>query len=147
MLAGEYFRSKLFLVMEPGLRAEFIRKGNQAFNEGDYGRARELFTKAAYKDGLIRLGDYYMYEKRLPLLAYGYYKRAGANAKIEDLHRRMVLALGAWLGRDKIREESLKSLGIGGTPANNAEPDDDGMIPIQVSPVLREAALKILEHR
>ena len=49
-------------------RADLIRRGNAAFNAGDYPQARDLFTKAGYKDGLIRLDDYYMFERRLPLL-------------------------------------------------------------------------------
>ncbi|MDH5657652.1 MAG: hypothetical protein OEZ34_17185, partial [Spirochaetia bacterium] len=71
--------------MDSRQRAELIRKGNEAFNSGDYPLAKKLFLQSQYKDGLIRLGDYYMYEKRLPLLAYGYYQKAGATSKIEDL--------------------------------------------------------------
>lgn len=149
--------------MDSSLRAEKIREGNRAFNEGDYPRARELFTQAQYKDGLIRIGDYYMYDRRLPLLAYGYYKKAGDQKKIDDLHRRMIGALGSWLGNDKIREESRKKFGLGGGTApefavddlvNDSAPtldynavDEDGMIPISVAPSLREVALSILEKR
>lgn len=106
--------------MDSKLRAELIRQGNRAYNEGDYQKARDLFTKASYADGLIRIGDYYMYDKRLPLLAYGYYKRAGAKNKIEDLHRRMISAMASWLGEDKLTDESraaLKSAGLGPVPS------------------------------
>ena len=147
--------------MDSGQRAEWIREGNRAFNEGDYPRARELFTRAQYKDGLIRIGDFYMYERRLPLLAYGYYKKAGDQKKIDDLHRRMIGALGHWLGKDKIREESRRKFGLdSGAGAANLEGidfsraeapeldynavDQDGMIPISVAPELRQAALAIL---
>jgi TPR repeat protein len=127
--------------MDSALRAELVRQGNQAFNAGDYAKARDLFTRAAYKDGLIRIGDYYMYERRLPLLAYGYYKRAGANAKVEDLHRRMIGALGEWIGRDKIRPEFF---GSGGRKMEKIEVDAEGMIPVPVAPELKELALKLL---
>lgn len=151
--------------MDSSLRAEKIREGNRAFNEGDYPRARELFTQAQYNDGLIRIGDYYMYDRRLPLLAYGYYKKAGDQKKIDDLHRRMIGALGTWLGKDKIREESRRKFGLGGgaetapefavgdlvdapAPVLDYEAvDADGMIPIAVAPSLREVALSILEKR
>lgn len=129
--------------MDSSQRAELVRQGNQAFNEGDYTKARDLFTRAAYKDGLIRLGDYYMYERRLPLLAYGYYRRAGAEAKIADLHRRMIGALGEWLGKDKLRPESVRSLGLG--QRAEVQVDASGMIPVSVAPELREAALRILQ--
>ncbi len=128
--------------MDSSTRAELIRQGNQAFNAGDYSKARDLFTRANYKDGLIRLGDYYMYERRLPLLAYGYYRRAGAEAKVADLHRRMIGALGEWQGRDKLRPESVASLGLG--QRANVQVDSSGMIPISVAPELRAEALRIL---
>ena len=152
--------------MDSSVRAEMIRAGNRAFNEGDYPKARELFTRAQYKDGLLRIGDYYMYDRLLPLLAYGYYKKAGDQKKIDDLHRRMIGALGQWLGKDKIREESRRKFGLSGSGGpvaanlsgqdfdNAAAPsldynavDADGMIPIAVAPQLRRAALAILEKR
>lgn len=131
------------------MRAELIRKGNHAFNSGDFALARDLFTKADYKAGLIRIGDYYMYDRRLPLLAYGYYKRANAQDKIQDLQRRMVGALGEWIGHDKIKTESLLELGMAGNANQEhvqlpAEPDLDGMIRVAVAPELRELALQIL---
>ena len=115
-------------------KSELIRLGNLAFQNGDYNQARQLFLKADYKDGLLRLGDYYMFERRLPLLAYGYYKKAGASDRIADLQRRMVGALGEWIGKDKIRPESVSNLGI---PLHTTN--------ITVHPLLRETALKILE--
>ena len=133
--------------MDSQLKAELIRKGNAAFNAGEYAKARELFTKAGYKAGLIRLGDYYMYDRRLPLLAYGYYKRAGAGEKVEDLHRRMIGAMGEWLGHDKLKEGTMREL-YPSTPAPaDTAPDEDGMIPVPVSPVLRDLALKILKKK
>jgi len=133
------------MALDPKTRAELIRQGNAAFNSGDYPRARDLFTRAAYKAGLVRMGDYYMHEMRLPLLAYGYYRRAGAQDKIEDLHRRMIGAMGQWLGKDKLKEESQEALQGMGKPSFPQEaPGEDGMIGIPVSPLLRETALKIL---
>ncbi len=132
--------------MDSSQRAEWIRQGNAAFNEGNYASARDFFTKAAYAAGLIRIGDYYMYERRLPLLAYGYYKRAGAREKVEDLHRRMVGALGTWIGADKLKESSAKLL-FPSTPApSESTPDREGMVVVPVNPLLREAALKILSR-
>ncbi|MDH5657648.1 MAG: hypothetical protein OEZ34_17165 [Spirochaetia bacterium] len=130
--------------IDSSLRAELIRKGNEAFNAGDYPLAKKLFIQASYKDGLVRLGDYYMYEKRLPLLAYGYYKKAGAGAKIQDIQRRMIGALSEWIGKDKIKPESLSSFP---RRAPLPEADQDGMIPVSVSPQLKEAALKILSGK
>ena len=131
--------------MDSSVRAELIRQGNAAFNDGDYHKARECFSKAKYSAGLIRIGDYYMYERRLPLLAYGYYRRAGAQAKIEDLQRRMIGAFAEWVGRDKLKPESQAMLqGVGQPASANLKPDADGQIPVSVSPILMETALKIL---
>lgn len=132
----------MLLRMDSTERAELIRKGNAAFNAGDYTAARELFTKAAYASGLIRIGDHYMYDRRLPLLAYGYYKRAGARDKIDDLHRRMVGALGTWLGRDKLKQEPAALL----FPSATSPQDSEGMIAVPVNALLRETALKILSR-
>lgn len=131
--------------MDSQQRAEMIRKGNTAFNEKNFTLARDLFTKAGYKDGLIRLGDYYMYEKRLPLLAYGYYKRAGAQNKIDDLHRRMIGAFSQWIGEDKLKEESREMLHP--TTARSFETDQDGMIPVPVASELLQQAKKILAEK
>ncbi|GIX40360.1 MAG: hypothetical protein KatS3mg129_0093 [Leptospiraceae bacterium] len=121
-------------------RIILIQKGKEAFKNKDYKLAKECFLKANYKEGLIQLGDYYMYEKRLPLLAYGYYKKAGAIDKVEDLHRRMILALGKWIGEDKIKPESLQKF-----KAQAEQVDKDGMIKVQVDPKLLETAKNILK--
>jgi len=128
------------VILDNAVRIDLIRKGNEAFNNGDYVAAKKYFIQSGYKDGLIRLGDYYMYERRLPLLAYGYYKKADAKAKIADIQRRMVAALGEWIGRDKLKPEAAP-------PTRKIQVDKDGMIPVPVSPVLKEAALKILQQQ
>ena len=137
--------------MDSSTRAQLIRDGNRAFNEGDYPKARELFTRANYHDGLVRIGDHYMYDRRLPLLAYGYYKKAGANKKIEDLHRRMVGAIGTWLGRDSLRDDSISEMEIDMGEempvAGYEDLDENGMIPIVVHPALKRKALEFLNRR
>lgn len=125
-------------------RIELIRKGNEAFNNGDYSLARDCFIKAGYGDGLIRLGDYYMYEKRLPLLAYGYYRKAGASDKIEDLHRRMVSALGEWIGQDKLKPEFRAR---NHPQARYVGTDADGMVRVPVSDDLMRRARQILDSK
>lgn len=109
---------------------ELIREGNAAFNDGDMRLARECFFAANYKDGLIRMGDYYMYDRKLPMLAFSYYKKAGHEQKIQEIYARMVMALGAWIGHDKIKmpESTL--------------PDPEEF---RVHPILRAKALEILE--
>ncbi|MBI3395952.1 MAG: hypothetical protein HY042_08965 [Spirochaetia bacterium] len=127
--------------MDSKERAELVRQGNAAFNAKDYPKAKECFTKANYGDGLVRLGDYYMFERRLPLLAYGYYKKAGAQTKIDDIKRRMIGAIGVWLGQDKIKPDSLAMA----APSAAAKPTTaaPGMVDVPVSPELRDLARKL----
>lgn len=130
--------------MQEKERIELIRLGNEAFNNKDYTRARECFLKADYQSGLIRLGDYYMYERRLPLLAYGYYKKAGATSRVADLQRRMIGAFAEWVGKDKFKPES-QVLMQGRT--YNVQRDEAGQILVPVAPSLREQALAILGQK
>jgi hypothetical protein len=84
-------------------RVELIRKGNQEFNllreEWSWEtlkRATELFSAAQYQDGLLRVADYLYFERKLPLLAVSYYKKAGsqmAQKRIYEIRNRMTLAI------------------------------------------------------
>ncbi len=129
-------------------RVEWVRQGNQAFNLKDYHKAADFFIKAKYKDGLERLGDYYMYERHLPLLAFGYYKKAGVQKKIDDIYRRMVNAIGEWLGRDKIKSDFLKEDTFYSTYNKKiVRVNSEGMLPISVDAKLRDQALSIISKK
>lgn len=121
--------------IDPKRRAELIREGNTAFNEGDYLKAKRIFLETEYKDGLIRLGDYYMYERKLPMLAYSYYKKAGYTQKIDEIFQRMMMALSVWLGKEKFKPTSIVN------QAPEINPDD-----FAVHPILRAKALEILKQ-
>jgi hypothetical protein len=122
--------------MDSKERAALIREGNTAFNSGDYPKARELYLKTDYKDGLIRLGDYYMYEKKMPILAYGYYKKAGYTQKIDEIFQRMLYALGQWIGYDKFKVYAKTTE----TQQKELDPND-----FTVHPILKQKALEILQ--
>ncbi|TGK29084.1 hypothetical protein EHQ12_04960 [Leptospira gomenensis] len=138
------------LGMDSRERAETIREGNRAMNEGDIRKARDLFIKADYKDGLIRLGDYFMYEKKMPLLAYGYYKKAGYQRRIDEIFQRMIWALSQWIGADKfkakpadpgVREGEDAGTGV---PTSSSFPDPSEF---RIHPLLRQTALEILKKK
>jgi hypothetical protein len=120
--------------MDSKKRAELIREGNAAFNSKDYAKAKQLYLETNYKDGLIRLGDYYMYDRKLPMLAYGYYKKAGHTQKIDEIFQRMIYALGELLGKGVYKA-------VNSTPKEELNPDD-----FRVHPVLKAKALEILEN-
>ncbi|WP_078129676.1 hypothetical protein [Leptospira alexanderi] len=133
----------MVLNMDSRERAEMIREGNRAFNEGDIRKARDLFIKAEYKDGLVRLGDHFMYEKKMPLLAYGYYKKAGYQKRIDEIFQRMIWAFSQWVGADKFKSEPTDPTASGvPTSSNFLEASE-----FQIHPMLRQTALDILKKR
>jgi hypothetical protein len=79
--------------MDEKTRVALIRKGNELFNEGKLDEAIRVFTATSYKDGLTRIGDLYYFDKKMPLIAYKYYKLAGRTDRINDIFARMIFAL------------------------------------------------------
>ncbi len=116
--------------MDSRERAALIRRGNELFNEGKIKEAIEIFVKTSYKDGIHRVGDFYFYDKRMPLIALKFYRMAGDKGKIDEIMMRMVYALGRWIGEDKIKDET---------------PYKVNLPPLKVSPKLKMAAREILE--
>jgi len=80
-------------------RVELIRRGNELFNAGEVAKAAAIFVKAAYRDGLTRVADYYFYDRKLPLVALKYYRMVNRQDKVQEIFERMVFALGKLLGR------------------------------------------------
>ncbi|MBM9591255.1 hypothetical protein JWG41_12400 [Leptospira sp. 201903075] len=129
--------------MDSKERVLLIREANTAFNAGDIRKARELFLKTDYKDGLIRLGDHFMYDRKLPMLAFGYYKKAGRQDKVDEIFQRMVYALSVWLGRDKWKlPESANQMDSSAKSSTPLNPDD-----FVVHPILKAKALEILSSK
>lgn len=81
-------------------RVALIREGNALFNQGKIKEASQIFKSTVYKDGLIRVGDYYFYDKKQPLIAVGYYKLGGAKEKVEEIRERMIFALKTLIKQD-----------------------------------------------
>lgn len=115
--------------MDDRERVTLIRAGNELFNKGEIEKAVRIFEKTSYKDGLARVGDYYFYEKKMPLMAFGYYKKADMKNKINEIYERMIYALGKW-----IRDEKP---GVEKNP-----PQED--VKIKISPKLKILAEEIL---
>lgn len=83
--------------MDAKTRIELIRRGNEFFNKGDIEKAAQIFKATNYRDGLIRVGDYFYFEKHQPLRAYGYYRQAGYDKGLEKIKLGFVFALKCWL--------------------------------------------------
>ncbi len=50
--------------VESDRKVKLNRRGNELFNRGDVETARRIFQTTGYSDGLIRVGDRYMLERR-----------------------------------------------------------------------------------
>ncbi len=94
---GDFLRLTEATVQLPGDRkSALIRKGNDLFNQGKIDMARRIFVTTKYTDGLIRLGNLYMKERR-PLEALRMYWIAPHARRREALIEKMALVLRRWL--------------------------------------------------
>ena len=78
-------------------KTRLIRLGNQAFHERNMEKAAKIFKSINYQDGLIRLGDYFYFTEKKPLIAYGYYQKGNHEKMLQKLHENFVFALRCWL--------------------------------------------------
>ena len=46
--------------VDPKSRVQLIRKGNEFFTDGNIVSAEKIFLTVDYKDGILRLADYYL---------------------------------------------------------------------------------------
>ena len=115
--------------MDKKERVALIRKGNELFNKGEIDKAIEIFLKTDYKDGLIRIGDFYFYDKKMPLIAFKFYKRANMKQKVNEIFERMIFALSKWIGEDKVVSTKAPS---------------PKLPPVKISPKLKILAEEIL---
>ena len=118
------------MIQDKKERAALIRKGNELFNDGRIDEAIKIFVKTDYKDGLARVGDFYFYDKRMPLLAFKFYKMANMHDKVNEIFERMIFALSRLLGEDKVKSNPL--------------PGREKSIPIKISPKLKILAEEII---
>ncbi|MBN2401791.1 MAG: hypothetical protein JXN64_05280 [Spirochaetes bacterium] len=118
--------------MDDKERIALIRKGNEFFNNGDIDNALKIFVKTDYKDGLIRIGDYYYYEKRQPLTALGFYQKANVKKKVDEIFERMMYALNRLIVEDKNKDKKN-------------EQSTEETIQVNFSPKLQKVAEEILK--
>jgi hypothetical protein len=117
--------------MDEKERAALIRKGNEFFNEGKIEDAAKVFIATKYRDGLTRVGDFFFFDKRMPLYAYKYYKLAERKDRIDDIFMRMMNAFKSLVkGEDGDKKEE---------PKMKVE-----LPPLKVSPKLKIFAEEIL---
>lgn len=84
-------------------KVALARKGNEYFNSGNISEAIKYFVKANYRDGIMRVADYYYYDKKQPLIAFKFYKMINRKDRVDEIFARMMFALGKLLksGKDE----------------------------------------------
>ncbi|RKX95467.1 MAG: hypothetical protein DRP84_04115 [Spirochaetes bacterium] len=93
-------------VLTPKERLQLIRKGNELFNKGDVEKAARIFVTTAYKDGLIRIGDYYYFKEKNPIKALHFYLEADYKKRINEVTEKMAQIIIKWLHEDDKKSES-----------------------------------------
>lgn len=87
-------------------RVELIRKGNQLFNEGKIEEAAKIFLATNYKDGLVRVGDHYLYQEKRFFKAFFYYRKANYPKRLEEIYKRWANVIHFLLEEDRRNENS-----------------------------------------
>lgn len=88
-----------------------IRKGNEFFNSKKYDEAFKCYNTAGYAGGIEKIGDFYFYEGRQPLVALRYYfkvKNERVDAKINEIYERMIFAFKKLLRSDDTPKKENK---------------------------------------
>jgi len=85
-------------------KAKLNRRGNELFNGGDIETARRIFQTTGYSDGLIRVGDRYMQDRR-PVDALKMYWLARDERKIEALVGDMAVVIQKLLREEEEQNE------------------------------------------
>ncbi|HNZ26977.1 MAG TPA: hypothetical protein PLG34_10725 [Spirochaetota bacterium] len=80
-------------------RVQLIRKGNEFFTEGNIPAAEKIFLTTDYKDGLVRLGDYYMGKSDIEKACDMYFKSENSS-KIEEFCKYSAKVIQKWLKDD-----------------------------------------------
>lgn len=117
--------------MDSQERAGLIRKGNELFNQGKINEAMKLFVQTNYGDGIMRIADFYYYDKRQPLIALKFYRMINRKDRIEEIYSRMMFAF-----KKMITEQ----------PEEASSPDA-AEIEVKIHPKLRIYAEEILREK
>lgn len=121
-------------------RIALIRKGNQLFNEGKLEAAEKIFVATKYKDGLIRVGDYFYFDKKMPLFAYKYYKMANCKEKVNEIFERMIFALNKMLHKDEDSNNNQDNIK---NEKSDLEEESSSPFKIKLEPIKVPAKLKL----
>jgi len=86
--------------VEPDRKVKLNRKGNELFNMGDTEAARRIFQTTGYSDGLIRVGDRYLSDRK-PIDALKMYRLARDEKRSERIINSAALVIQTLLNEEK----------------------------------------------
>lgn len=89
-------------------RVKLIREGNKHFSKNNIKTAERIFITVDYKDGLVRLGDYY-YEHNNILKAAEMYFLSGSSLNINKFCEKSASIIHNFLEEDKKTEKIQKN--------------------------------------
>ena len=84
----------------PDRKVKLNRKGNELFNMGDTEAARRIFQTTGYSDGLIRVGDRYLSDRK-PIDALKMYFLARDEKRTERIVNSAALVIQSLLNEEK----------------------------------------------
>ena len=93
--------------VDSATRVQLIRKGNQFFSEGKIQSAENIFITVDYKDGLCRLGDYYLKNNNVYKSAQMYFLSEN-QSKIDAFCKKSALIIEKFLNEDKEKIKEKK---------------------------------------
>lgn len=109
------------------------RKGNELFNAGNITEAIKYFVKAGYHDGIMRVADYYYFDKKQPLIALKFYKMINRKDRVDEIFARMMFAFNKMLRPSK--DEAV---------SGNGEISSSEEIEVKIHPKLKILAEEII---
>lgn len=122
--------------MKDDEKAALARKGNEFFNNGNIAEAIKYFVKSGYRDGIMRVADYYYFDKKQPLIALKFYKMINRKDRVDEIYARMIFALNKML--KPVSKEEAKAGEVNGN--SNEE------IEVKIHPKLRILAEEIIRE-
>lgn len=96
--------------MDDEERIKLIRRGNELFNEGDIVNALKIFLATDYKDGIIRVADYFYYDKKELVKGIKLYKKAGHKKIVDEFAEKAAAVVRLYMEEDRRQEEERKKI-------------------------------------
>jgi len=91
--------------IDSSTRVQLIRKGNEFLQNGEIENAKKIFITVDYKDGLVRLGDFYLKNKDLYKSAEMYFMSEN-KSKIKAFSKKCALIIEKFLNEENISKEN-----------------------------------------